>query len=79
MWGLQCPQAALLPPIALLFPLDSAAKKGTTPQEQLLTIAVLGDMPPPPRKPTPIRMRRRAQELDLTGSADCASHGLHDV
>jgi len=35
-------QAALLPPIALLFPLDSAAKKGTTPQEQLLTIAVLG-------------------------------------
>lgn len=35
-------QAALLPAVALAFPVDPAAKKGTTIQEQAITTAVLG-------------------------------------
>lgn len=40
-------QAALLPAVAAAFPLDSGARKGTTPQEHLLTAAVLGKGSPP--------------------------------
>ena len=35
-------QAALLPKLANLFPMEPGAKKGTTIQEQAITTAVLG-------------------------------------
>ena len=38
-------QATLLPLVALAFPTDPAAKKGTTLQEQAITTAVLGAPP----------------------------------
>ena len=36
------PQAALLPKVAIVFPLEQGAKKGTSIQEQAITTAVLG-------------------------------------
>lgn len=39
-------QAALLPAVTLAFPVDPAAKKGTTIQEQAITTAVLGALQP---------------------------------
>lgn len=35
-------QAALLPKLAIMFPMEPGAKKGTTIQEQAITTAVLG-------------------------------------